>query len=213
VFVDLVGDHGQVAFPAQIGDGGQLGRGEDLAGGVVGGVEDEEPGARGDGGAQGVRIDGETILILVQNERHRDQAGAAEPRPGRVGVVARVEGDHLVAGAGQGEERRGQRLRRARRDQHLAVRRHLQAVTPQLVRGDGLAQRGDAEGGRVLVVPGQHGGGDVSQQRGRRVEVGHALAEVDGPGAAGQLRHLREDGCLDRAAHVHTLRCSGQARA
>jgi hypothetical protein len=49
VLVDLVGDHEQVALDGERGDGGQLVAGEDRARGVVRAVEQDEPGAFGDG--------------------------------------------------------------------------------------------------------------------------------------------------------------------
>jgi len=69
----------------------------------------------------------------------------------------------------------------------------LDAVVTLLVAGDRLAQRGHAPPGGVLVgarLERRHCCGD---HRGRPVDVGEPLAEVDRAGAHGQRRHLGED--------------------
>ena len=49
----------------------------------------------------------------AERDRHPDRAGHGDA--GRVGVVVRLERDHLVARLDQGEQRRGDRLGGARR--------------------------------------------------------------------------------------------------
>ena len=61
VLVHLVGDHQQVALAGEFGDRGELGAGQDRAGRVVRGVEQDQPGARGDGGAQLVQVQDEAV--------------------------------------------------------------------------------------------------------------------------------------------------------
>ena len=57
VLVHLVRDHEQVALDGELGDGGQLLAGQDGAGRVVRGVEQDQPGAGGDRGAQLVQVE------------------------------------------------------------------------------------------------------------------------------------------------------------
>src|ERR1700760_1351364 len=79
-----------------------------------------------------------------------------------VGVVVRLESDHLVARFEQGEEGGGDGFRGARGDQHLSVRVVAKAVEPLLMARDGVPELGDAGGGRVLVALAGHdrvGGG------------------------------------------------------
>lgn len=75
VFVDLVRDDEQVAGDRELGDRGQFGGVEDRARRVVRGVQQEQPGARGDQVAQGVEVGAE--VRGAQGERDADGATMA----------------------------------------------------------------------------------------------------------------------------------------
>ena len=112
-----------------------------------------------------------------------------------VAVVERLEHDDLVARLAQREQRGGDGLGGAGGHEHLGVGVELEAVEAALVLGDRLPQLGDAEPGRVLVVPAAIAA-DAARRRahlGGPVGVGEALAEVDRAGRGGQRRHLGED--------------------
>ncbi len=190
VLVDLVGDDQEVAGDGELGDGGQLFAGEDHAGGVVGGVEQQQAGAGPDGVGEGVEVGAE----VGGAEGEGDPLGSGHGDAGGVGVVEGLEGDDLVARLQEGEHGRGDRLGGAGGDQDFAVGVEGQAVPAPLVLGDCLAQLGDALTGRVLVAAAVHdgAGGGLGDLRGA-VGVGEALPEVDGAGARGQGRHLGED--------------------
>jgi hypothetical protein len=192
VFVDLVRDHQQIALDGEGGDGGQLVVGEDGAGGVVRGVEQDEAGAVGDRVAQLVQVEAEGAVVRAEGDR---DAGAARHRDARrVRVVVRLQRDHLVARLQQGQQRGGDGLGGARGDQHLGVGVAGQPVEALLVFGDGGTQFGDARAGRVLVAAavaqGAHRG--LAHLFGA-VGVGKALAQVDGTGTHGEGGHLGED--------------------
>ena len=131
----------------------------------------------------------------VEREVGRPQRHRAPPRAGKgdagpVGVVVRLEHDHLVAGVAQPEQRRRDRLGRAEGDQHLLG---LEPVVLALMCEYGLAQRRHARQRRVLV-------GAAAQRRDRRLDdlgrpvgIREALAEVDRAGPLGERRHLGED--------------------
>src|SRR5690606_569065 len=185
VFVDLVGHDEEVPFHGQLGDRRQLRAGEDRAGGVVRGVDQQHAGAVGDGVAQFVEVEPEAAVPGAQGDR--DAAAARHGDAGRVGVVVRLQGDHLVAGFHQGEQGGGDGLGGAGGDQDLGVGVRGEAVAALLVGGDGGAQFGDAGARRVLVaaaVP-QRAHGGLPDLFGT-VGVGEALAEVDRPGAQAQ---------------------------
>src|SRR5262249_36591898 len=105
VLVDLVGDGEQVVAEGQIGDLLQLRRREDLAGGVVGAVEDDGPRARGDRLPQPIRVEGERGRL----EGDPDGLGARDDAARAVVLVEGLEDDHLVARIEEGQERREHR--------------------------------------------------------------------------------------------------------
>ncbi len=117
--------------------------------------------------------------------RHRDDGG--------VGVVERLDQQHLGARLDEAEHRRGDGLGGADGDQHLGVRVVLGAEVPFALRGDGLTQRCDAKPRRVLVDALGDGVLGGLEHRGRAVLVGKALPQVHGTDAGGQRRHLGED--------------------
>ena len=140
---------------------------------------------------QPVDVDGEAAAVWHQ--RHGAPLAAGHRDDGGVGVVERLDQQHLRAGFDEPEDRRGDGLGGADGDQHLGVRVVLGAEVALALRGDRLAQRRDAEAGRVLVdALGDRVLGDL-EHRGRPVLVGEALAEVHRADARGQRRHLGED--------------------
>lgn len=192
MFVDLVGDDEQVPFDGEFRDGRQFLASEDRAGRVVRGVEQDQAGAVGDGGAQFVEV--QVVRAVAGAQGDRDACAARHADTGRVRVVVRLQGDHLVARLHQREQRGGDRLGGARRDEDLGVRVVRQTVEAPLVRGDGRTQFGYAGARRVLIAA------PVAQRPDRglpdllgAVGVGETLAEVDRSGPYRQRRHLRED--------------------
>ena len=111
-----------------------------------------------------------------------------------VGVVERLDHQHLGARLDQPDDGGGDGLRRADRDEHLGVGVVLDAEVAQALRGDRLAQRRDAEAGRVLVDAIGDGVLGRLQHRGRTVLVREALPEIHRADPGGQRRHLGEHG-------------------
>ena len=68
-------------------------------------------------------------------------------------AVKRLKEQHFVAGVEQRHGRGVKTGRRARRDQHLAVRVVVESVVALLLCRDGLAQPRDAVAARVDIVP------------------------------------------------------------
>ena len=122
-----------------------------------------------------------------------------------VAVVARVEHDHLVAGADEGEHGGEDRLRRAGGDGDLARRVVAMAVERLDLGGDALAQERHAGHRRVLVEAAAHRRVDGVDQRRVAVEIGEALAEIDGAVLQRQRRHHGEDGRADVRAGGSTI--------
>ena len=112
---------------------------------------------------------------------------------GGVRVVERLDQQHLGAGLDQPEHRGGDGLGGADGDQHLGVGVVLDAVAAFALRGDRLAQRRDAQAGRVLVDALGDGVLGGLEHRRRAVLVGEPLPEVDRTDPGGQRRHLGED--------------------
>jgi hypothetical protein len=201
VLVDLVGDDDEVVFDREPGDAGPLLRVEDHAGRVVRAVQQHHLGTRRDQAGQAVEVDAE--VGRAQGDGHSHAAGHLEA--GDVGVVVRLEAEHLVAGVDEGQQRCGDRLGRAGRHENLARRVVLEAVEAALMVRDRIAQLGDPGAGRVLVSAGPqrvHGSVD---DHGRAVGVGESLAEIDRASAHRECGHLGEDGGRDAFEPVGDL--------
>ncbi len=149
VLVDLVGHHEQVSLAGEPGDRGELLVGEDGAGGVVRTVDQQQLGARGDGGSQGVDVEPE--VGRAQRDRHPHAAGHGDG--GGVGVVVRLQRYHLVAGVDQRQHRRGDGLGRAGGNENFAVGVELDAVEALLVSGDRRTQLRNPRPGAYWLRP------------------------------------------------------------
>ena len=146
---------------------------------------------RRDGAAQPVDVDREAAAVWHQ--RHRAPLAARHRDDGGVGVVERLDQQHLGAGLDEPEDRRGDGLGGADGHQHLGVGVVVGAEVALALRGDRFPQRRDAQAGRVLVdALGDRVLGDL-EHRGRPVLVGEALAQIHRADAGGQRRHLGED--------------------
>ena len=208
VLVDLVGDHPRVVLARQRADELELGPAEHLAGGVVRGVEQHQPGAGGEGRPERVLVDGE--VGEAQDGGTADRAGQRDR--GGVRVVVGLEGHDLVAGLAQGEHHRGDRLGGAGRHEDLPVGVDVEPVEAPLVRRHRRPQLRNARTGRVLVAAAVDRRDGRVEHLARPVGVGKALAEVDRAGARGQGAHLGEDGGAE-ALHARDQRISHAGQA
>src|SRR5579871_4095530 len=93
VLVNLVSDGEGIKLPTERGNDGQFLTRENLAGGVVRGVENDGLGTRGESTAQFVGI--EAPVGRIQSDIARE--GTAQLRIGAVVLVKRLEQDDLVA--------------------------------------------------------------------------------------------------------------------
>ena len=189
VLIDLVTDHQYVVLDGQAGDLGQIGPIEHDTGRVVRGVDQ-----------QGFRLaaEGSRQLGVVQAKVRSEEADPHPPTTGeidrgRVGVVERLQGDHLITRVDEGEDGRRQRLGRPRRDQHLQVRVVAQPVIAPGVLRDRLPQRPYPATGWVLVDATCDRRLGLVQHEVRTVGIWETLAQVHGLGGERQGRHLRED--------------------
>src|SRR5699024_1481397 len=105
---------------------------EDLARGVVRGVEQDDPGPVREGSGQVRRVEAETGE--VQRDGPLDPAGEGDA--GGVGVEGWLEGDDLVAGLDETEQRGGDRLAGPGRHEHLVDGIECDAVVALLVLSD-----------------------------------------------------------------------------
>src|SRR5713101_1763358 len=202
VLVDLVGDRQEVVLEAEIGDGLELVAREDLAGRVIGAVEDDGARAGRHRPPEPVRVEGE-VRRLERDER-RLGAGDHAPRP--IVLVERLEDDDLVARIQHGQQRRQHGLRRSAADCHVAVGIDLHPVELAVFLGDPLPQARRPPRDRVLVeVAVDRLVGRRDQLR-RRGEVGHALGQVHAADLIDDARHLADDRlgeCLDAPGDLH----------
>ncbi len=150
VLVDLVGHGDHVVLAAQLGEQLQLGARQHGAGRVVRGVEQQQPGPRAERRAQLGLLEAEPP-VRAGAQRHRAHDGAGQRDRRGVGVVQRVQDDHLVTGLAQRQHRGGDGLGGPGGHHDLGRRVVGEPVEPLLVRGDGLAQLRRARTGRVLV--------------------------------------------------------------
>ena len=145
---DLVADGDQVVADAGAGQGRDLVGVEGAGGRIVGIVEDDHPGARGDRGLDGVF--GQAPQRRLEADRDGDAAGALDQ--GAVGVVGGLEDDHLVARMDVGHDGGGDGLGRAGGDQD-AVEGQGDALEPAVVFDDGVAQLGRPREGAYWLEP------------------------------------------------------------
>ena len=189
VLVDLVTDDEHVMRHRQSDDLGEIVPIQHHAGGIVRAVDDDGLGALGESGGQLGMIQPE----VRPEDTDTDPATAGEVDRGGVRVVERLQGDHLVAGVDERQDRRGQGLGGAGGDQDLGIGVVAQAVMPSGVVGDRGPQRRDPAARRVLVDSGRDRRLRLLQHEVGPVAVRETLAEVDRLRLDGQCRHLRED--------------------
>ena len=139
--------------------------GEHGAGGVVRIVDQHHFGAGAEGGLERGQVRHE----IRGQQRSGDVRGAGEPNDGAIGVVERLEREHLIAGADQRQQRGGDGLCGAGGDDDLRLGIGSQSIEPLLVDGDRLPQRQDALAGCVLVGSGGDGGLGGLRSEERRV--------------------------------------------
>ena len=189
VLVDLVRDGQEVVAAARLGDHRELGRSEDLPYGVQGRVEDHEARLRRDRGLEGRGVEPEVVAL----EGHHAGAGPRHGQARRVGVVEGLEEHGFVARLAEGLHAREDGLGGPGVDRDLAVGVVVEAVEAPLVLGHRLPQLGLADHRAVLVpalADGRDGG--LLHEVGP-VEIGIALAQVDGAVLRGERGVLRED--------------------
>ena len=140
---------------------------------------------------RGERLLGDGEMRRLQGDEPRHAAGAAHQR--QIGVVHRLEQNHLVARFDQRHQRPGQSLGGAGGDHHLALRIEIEALPMLVMRRDRLAQDGQAEHGRILVPALDHGLRRALAHILRARIIGKALAEIDRIGLPRDARHFLED--------------------
>jgi len=177
-------------LPAEGGDGIEFRAGEDFAGGVVGGIEEEHAGLRGKRPAQlffsKVKIRG--------MEGDKAGRGPGEGNAGPVGIVEWLEDDYFIAGIEQSQHGVGDGFGATVGDGDFCIGIDRKAGGRLEVLGDGLVELGDAVAAGVLIVPGPHGLHRCVFDEFRAVEVGETLAEIDRLMLRGEAGHLGEDG-------------------
>ena len=190
VFVDFVGDGEAIVLFAKRGDEFEFGAPKDLAGGVIGRVDDDGFGARVEGLAELVGVEGPGGG--AQGDDAAD--GAAEQRVGVIVLVVRLEDDDFVAGISDGEQGGDHAFSGAAADGDFAFGIEFEAMPTAVFFGDGLAEVLDAPGDGVLVlvvVDGAAGGLFEVSGSGK---VREALREVDGAVDVGEPRHFANNG-------------------
>ena len=197
VLVDLVADQQHIGGCQQGFELAHFRIGPDGGAGVVRAVDDQQARARRDGG----RDPGKVGTEAAGRQRHPHGHAAGHLDIGHIAVVAGVEHDDFVARMHGGQDGGENGLSGAGGDGDFAARVIAAAVQRLDLGGYGLAQRGPARHGRVLVVTGAHGVVDSVEQPGVAAEVGEALAQIDGLVLGGQRRHDGENG----GAHIGQL--------
>jgi len=150
VLVDLVGDHPGVMLARQGADQVQLGPAEHLAGGVVRGVQQDQPGLRGECRPQRRLVDRE-----VRKAQHGcTPRGSGQGDRGGIRVVVRLEHHDLITRLAQAQDHGSDRFGCPGSDQDLVGGVDGEPVEPSLVLGNRGQQLGDTGSRRILVAPG-----------------------------------------------------------
>ena len=211
--IDLVDDGQDVVGFAQIGDLGQFGQTKDLAGRVVGCVEQEQFGLLGTGSCQHLGV---VVPDRVGGggwvQAHGDDAATGHDDVGHIGVVGGFEDDHCVAGIDERQHHVAQELGCTAGDADLGERIDVHPGTATPHGGDRLTQTNGTRHGSVLVVVGLDGLDSGVFDKVGTGEVGEALTEVDGVVLDCQGAHLgenrrseaRDAGCRCRMTHRYS---------
>ncbi len=190
VLVYLVGDGVCIPFLAEVGNLLELGAGEDFAGGVVGGVDDDGFGFGVEGGG---KLFG-PVGPFRRVEGDVAGGGAGEDAVGAVVFVEGLEDDDLVAGVDEGLEGGDHGFGGAAGDGDVGDGVAFDAVVGAGLAVYGGAQLGLAVGDGVLVEAGVDGD-DGGFFYGRRAfEVWEALRQVVAAGGVADAGHLADDG-------------------
>ena len=206
VLVDLVRDHGDVVFFAQVGDQRHFFEREDAPGRVVRRVEDDRAGFGVKGFPQFVGVERPRRRM----QRHVDRRRARHRDVGDVAVEVRLDDDHLVAFVDQAEHRREDRFGRARRDDDARVGINVEVIEAVGVGGNCLSQRGvPGPGAYWLYLPACSACTAAATMSAGRVEVRLALTEIERVVLLRQHVDFGEDGRAevgDSVGHFRHLR-------
>ncbi|MCY1520191.1 hypothetical protein D9M68_549620 [compost metagenome] len=193
MLVDLVRHQVDIAITDQLGQLVQFGAGNQRAAGVVRAVEDDHAGARAEGVAHALPVDGEAR----QCQRHMHAAATGQLHGRLVAVVAGIEDDHLVAGADHRLDGAEDGFGGAGSDGHFGIGADRTAIESGHLGCHLFAQRRQAGHRGVLVMSGGDVPTDRIAQGGWRGEIREALGQVDGADFCGELGHAGEDGGAD----------------
>ena len=196
VLVDFVRHRNQVVAPADVCDLVQLGLVEHLPARVVGRIEQQQPGPVRDRRFESP--DGQLPAVAVARQTHRYLDCARHGHYGCVGVIGRLEHEHLVAGLAETDDGGGHRLGGTGSDEHLATWVVDEAVLGLLVLRYRLQQVPHARPrvGTGCRLPRWPPPPPCAAVRAR--PFGKALAEVDCACGHRQRRHLGEDRRAER---------------
>ena len=189
-----------------VGQRGHVGRTQDGARRIMRRIDDDQARFCADGGGQLVPRHAVALFTHLHGDQHGHAAGQRDGR--QIAVVGRFDDDDFLARMHAAQNGRGKGLRGAGRDGDFRAGIVAVAVQAGDLRGDGLAQGGGARHLRVLVVAGAHGVADQVDQGRVAIEVGKALAQVDGAMLGRQAGHAGKHG----GAHERQARGQGGSR-
>ena len=195
-FPHFVAEQSEIMRLAERAQRLQLRARRDRAGGVVGRVEDDQPGAGRDRRFQFLHRDGP--VRRHQIEQLGRAACSLDQR--QIGVITGLQQDRLVPRLDQGEDAGGQCFGRAGSDHHFLFR-NLQPLFAQIIVAHRAAQFGQAAHGRILVRFLHQRAPGGFQQFGRMFPVGKTLAEIDRACLPREGGHAFEDGGRGSVAH------------
>lgn len=189
MLIDFVADGISIEAPAKIGDERELALIEHLRRRIHRRIDEDELGARREGGLEPIARQGP--VRRLEPHQLRDSPRPLQDR--QVAVVKRLDEHGFVPRLNEREERAGQGFGGPQRDQDFGIGIEVEAVEAFVVRGERAAKFRQAEERRVLVrVRAQGAGGEIDDVRGT-VPAGRTLAEVDGAVLAGKPRHRLEN--------------------
>ena len=158
---------------------------EDLGGRIHGRIQEDQFGLVREGGFE--RGPGKLPAGRLDADQLRHRAGPAHDR--QIGVVERLDQDHLVARFDQSEQARRQGLGRPRRNQGLGLPVDVEPVEAFVMCRDRLAQVRHPHHRRVLIGPVIQGVVGRLPHVVGSVAVRKALAEIDAFMFDGQAGH------------------------
>ena len=203
--IDFIGEDEQIVLDAEGCDLLEFFAGKALSCRIIGGIEDEHLGAGGDGGAEGVDIEHPAAVFLWAHGDVTRLAASHQDGSG-VGIIKGFDQEDFIVLIDKGLDTSVDGFGGTDGDGDLAQGVDLAPPFTARLVGEGLAERGNAACGAVLLEGAFHCGASGLAHKGGGRKIGETLAEIDGLVLVRKLRPNSKDGIAEA---LNSSGCAG----